>query len=859
MIASNRPALLVLVVSLVLPWPLHGEPIRIGADAVVPENARSRYNRYVNWRPADRETVDLNPPRISWPYWPDWPDNWSSEFHTFRLQISAKPDCSEPVVDVACTMNFYNCLPELKGARQWYWRVGYNVGTAKEKWSAVRCFALADKAAVWDRAGLAQPDFVRLGHPRVLFNQKNLDRIRRLHETEPASRAALEWMRRQADRVLQRSWWNDFPKTDREDEPSTPFYAIAHDLALVAFVYRMTGDEKYAGVVERAVTWASYPPGGRSSPEGLGGDGSEDATQGNEFLALLFDWLYQDLSDRQRQVMIDSLAWRVDHIMNSFAWRRLKPDRSGRPRVDAAATAPVSGSSLGGMPSSHQYEGSMDTAVCGLVLYEHSEVGRQWYELMVNYLIGVTSGHGFDGCWNEGPGYGTSKCKWLVNASVYFDTAVPGADFGRNPVYSRIGEYFRRVIPVGMDHNAWGNQRNASRGNHLAMFRKLAYLTGDGQFLFNYRQYGGREFSDFRPWIEYVLPAYYDAPEPSPEKDPVALFDIDGWAMAATGPPSDRRTYEEGLGFIFQCRPRGGFSHSFNSDASFQLHAYGRMLNHGGGSSGNGDAFAYHTMSHNTILVDGLGQAQTSKGQDFPEYGRIVGFARGKDYVYVAGDATLCYPRKPGDYRRWSLPLDDVYRRQALEHLQRFVRHILFVRGKYFVVFDDLAASRPAKYTWLYHILPEGGLSFDPARFAVDYQVGEVKVRLQHIAQPQQLVLDNRRGLDGFVNPMTGEDYRRYRQDDILCQHNLWVTNERQAENWTFLSVVYPVPQGGNVPPIERLDDGTVRVGDDVICFDPESAAAAQATLVVDPAAFRSRLPGVPQNEVPGQSPPAPR
>ena len=417
-----RPLQLLLLIVVLAPGLARSEPIRIGAEAVVRENPRSRYSRYVNWRPADQETVNLNPPRVSWPYRPDWPNNFSSEFHTFRLQISSRPDCSSPVVDVACEMNFYNCLPELKGASKWYWRVGYDAGTDKEEWSAVRSFTLGERTTVWDRANLAEPDFARIGHPRVLFNRANLDRIRLLHETDPASHAALEWICRQADRVLERSWWNDFPESDREDEPRSPFYAIAHDLALVAFVYRMTEDEKYAGVKERAVVWAGYPPGGRSSPEGLGGDGSEDATQGNEFLALLFDWLYQDLDDRQRQVMIDSLGWRVDHIMNSFAWRRLKPDRSGRPRLAAAATVPVSATSLGGSCSSHQYEGSMDTAVCGLVLYEHSQVGRQWYELMVNYLIGVTCGHGFDECWNEGPGYGTSKCKWLVERLTSIST-----------------------------------------------------------------------------------------------------------------------------------------------------------------------------------------------------------------------------------------------------------------------------------------------------------------------------------------------------------------------------------------------------------------------------------------------------
>ncbi len=350
--------------------------------------------------------------------------------------------------------------------------MGYDVGTEKEHWGGMRSFAIADDAVVWDRAALAKPNFAAQGHPRILFNKQNLKDIRALAQTDSSSKAALDWMRERADAVMAKDWWDNFPKTDREKEPEEEFYRIAGDLALVCFVWRMTGDDVYAGVKDRAVTWASYPPEGRASPEGikspegLRGDGNEDATQGNEFLALLFDWLYEDLSEAERQIMIDSLTWRVDHWMNSYAWKRHGMVRS---------------TSLSGMISSHQYEGSMDTAICGLVLYEHSEVGQQWYDLMCNYLIGVTCGFGFDEAWNEGPGYGSSKAKWLANASLYFDTTLPEANFGRNPFYKKITDYFSRVIPVGMDHNAWGNQRNASRGNHLAHFRKFAYLMGGWQ------------------------------------------------------------------------------------------------------------------------------------------------------------------------------------------------------------------------------------------------------------------------------------------------------------------------------------------------------------------------------------------
>lgn len=971
-----------------------GEPVTIGAESVVPVNPRSEWSRYVNWRPADREAVTLNPPRMSWPYNPGFPEDVADARHEFRLQIADNPRFPNPVVDVTCWYNFYNTLPALDPDRRWYWRVGYDVGTEDESWSEVRSFTIADGATVWDRSALADIDFAALGHPRVFLRPERMDAIRALAETDPGSRAALERIVSVADATIAQPWWANFPATDRGAEPKRAFYRIAEDLVAVAFAWKLTGDERYAGVVERAVTFASYPPGGRASPEGLGGDGAEDATQGNEFLALLFDWLYEDMTDEQRAVMIRSLEWRVDHIMNNFSWSRgasrtassgallrltwrpgdgsasrttlppadkwrqfeleievpegvtgvvvepfnyywagtvwwgpmsvsAAPDgpnllRNGdfsvadgqRPGgwsassygTDArtfweptggpggagavAVTAPASSDrgswyqiiethgarvlyvcgsyrtkrapieaarpparvtgGMAGMISSHQFEAAMDTAVCGLVLAEHSQIGRDWFELMLNYLIGVTCGFGFDEAWNEGAGYGSSKNKWLTNASLYFDTTLPGASLGRNPYYSRLGSWLRAIIPVGMNHHAWGNQANASRWNHLATFRKLAYLTGDGRFLYNWRSYGGELASSFRPWIEYVLPAYYPEPEAAPEADPVQVFPIDGWAMAASGPPSDPRTYAEGAGVILQCRPRGGYSHSFNSDGSVQLYAYGQMLNHGGGTSANGDAYAYHTMSHNVVLIDGLGQAQPPSGMRHPTYGHIAGFARGEmadggEFVYFAADPTLCYPHEPGSFSRWSLPLHEVYTHRALPYLESYVRHVLFVRECYFVIFDDLRCTQPANFTWLWHILPDDPLSLDPDRFAIDYRVGDVRVRLQHIYRPHALTLDDRQGLEGRTNPITGEDYRAQLRGDIVEGHNLWVSTREPAAQWGFLAVVSPQPPGGEIPEIERMDDYTVRVGSDIICFEPTSPNARQASIVVDRAAFRAR------------------
>ncbi len=162
------------------------------------------------------------------------------------------------------------------------------------------------------------------------------------------------------------------------------------------------------------------------------------------------------------------------------------------------------------------------------------------------------------------------------------------------------------------------------------------------------------------------------------------------------------------------------------------------------------------------------------------------------------------------------------------------------MREKYFVVFDDLKSSQPATYTWLYHILPDQPMEFDPNTFSIDYKVGDVKVKLQQISNTANLRLDDRKGLDGHINPFTGGDYRKYhRKGEPLCGHNLWISNNEPVKQWSFLTVIYPEPPGGEIPVIRRLDDFTVKVGDDVICFDPKSKFADKADILVDISAYR--------------------
>jgi len=813
----------------------------IGRSALLSDNPRTHFSRTVNNAPADGETLALNPPRFRWRY---NPEEDRDVLLCFVFQIADSPGFDRPAVNVTTPYNFYNTISPLRGHGPYYWRVGYIRGDTAEgqtpfHWTPVRTFTLSADALVWDRSMLARPDFSKKPHPRILLGEDIISKVRGLIGKDAATKAVFERIRVIADETLEAQWYGDFPDSDSDEAPEL-FYRMAHSLCYVAFMYRLTGEEKYASVIPPAVTFASYPKGGRSSPEPMG-ESNEDSTQNTEFLALLYDWLYPDLSDTQRAVFVRSLDWRI----NNFAWKR---ERNGRRVVHFHGSLATTG-------ASHSFEGFWDTFPAALAIYEESEAARTCFHLGVNWMVGVGSSHGFDEAWNEGPGYSNSKFKWLLNAAQYLDSTFPEFKVGKNPWLNRIGEWFCRVTPVGMKHAPWGHQSN-NRGyyeyNRINNLRRLACMTGNGVLLMNWNELGGPdEFleSSARLWSEIVLPAAYEQPAPVPEADPVGLFQLGGWVMAGTKPPSLRECYDTSTGMIFQSS-LGAYSHAFANENSFHIYAYGEDVSYAAGTS-EYEPHAFHSMTHNTILVDGLGQLQP-RPPEMPRVGYIRAFQRGDGYLYWAGDATNAYPKhpveRPGD---WWGTLEPIYSERDCSHLVRFIRHVVFLRGKYYIIFDDLACTKPAQYTWLYHILPHDPIRVDRESWTIDYSVGNVPVRIVHAAHRDGLELIDMQGDDGFRNPLTGEDYTDklgrhptgVRKKEHIAGHNLYLSNSEKSAEFHFLSVIAPVKPGGTFPEIERIDDRTVKIDGDVVCFDPSSKR--KADIVIDVSVLRGQQPSV--------------
>jgi len=699
-----------------------------------------------------------------------------------------------------------------------------HVGTTKETWSETRSFVIAPDSVVWDRSALAELGKLLKGHPRLCFNVANWGQTKALKNTNDESRDIYDSTINIAESVLKRNWWENFPQDDKR---KISYMQIGRDLTYVAFAYRFTGDTRYAGVKDRLLKMASWPKGGYASPEGAGADDKWE-THLTEYFGLMLDWLWDDFTSAERQVIIDSLDWRIDHTINSFAWRR----KAGKS---------MSVGSVATLCASHPFENLMTTIPGCIAIYEHSEAARLGLDLGINYLIGVTNGFGLDEGWNEGPGYGNGKMKWLMDAVSYCNTTFPEFHLEKNPLLADLGDFFCRITPAGMKHASWGNRAfnyTDWTAGRMCNMRRLAYVTGDGRFLANFSNskavlnHSDYDAFTFHHWLEYVMPFYYQRPEPRLEDEYTRLFKISGWVTADSQPPSSYDAYEDAVGMTFHCRPAGGYSHSFWSENAFDIYAYGQVIAHGGGSTMNKDRHANDTMSHNTVLIDGIGQEQDRLCSRLERAGYISAFSKGNDYTYWAGDATDAY--------------------QAVPYLKRFIRHVLFVKDRYFVIFDDLQTDQanPARFQWLYHFYPEVELKFDQDKFQFDYQIGRTCVKLAHIAGPEDLTFMDRQGMDGLVNPITGTDYREKWQDVArdkgrrlpLFAHNLWISNRTPVAEQHFLAVIFPYRQGESAPDITRLDDFTVRIESsdisDVISFDRD--CTLHSDIIVDYKSIRA-------------------
>ena len=785
-------------------------------DPFIPFDTRWEYNHLLNYRPGDGQTVRLNPPRMSWPYTPNILPTSNLPASTFRLQLSqsgdfAKPDYQSP----DSPYNFYNALPVLKTGK-WHWRVGYDVGTDREQWSAVRSFTIPKDAQKWDRTVIEKATKIIASHKRPRFGPPDGDWRKWRGELEKSTegKAYLDSLLRTADSATKKPYWTDFPKTDAKGKTKydgkAQFKSIGYHLTCAAMAHKLTGDAKYADAKKHFLQLAQFEIGGRSSPEYHGG-ARKWCTQLIEHLALFYDWYVDDLTPAERKQVLHAIDWRLKAIyFTKYSWK-LADGRTNRSGVAVHAV-------------SHPYENFMWATPAVMLACGDSELATELTPLILNYLTGVTAGHGPDGGWNEGLSYGVWKSNSMLIASMFAAVSLPELHLGDNPFYDDLGDWMAWMLPMGIQHTSYGDYASKPQGrygNQRNQFRHLAWLTGQPRFAYRYEAMveATNRAPSQRPWVDLVGLAHFQFPKPEPPERHAILFSEPGWVMVDTGNISNPATYAKSLGMIFKCRPRGGYSHSFRAEGDYTWFAYGQTLSSVTGSTVYADTHCRASISHNVIFVNGQGQEWGPAKKNLTAlgpaeffsprntfHGRLLAYKETDDYVYWVGDATHAY--------------------QQIPELERWQRHVVFVDGKWFAIYDDLAmrpGADPATFSWLYQLRNHVPLKISGDRVTLDYKIENVNARISMANKAAEVKVDDRQDRDAFVNPITGLDYyestakhvtkhgRKY-DESIYPGHCVWVSNKQPTDHYRFFTVLTAWPDGSEAPEVKFQDENVAYV-----------------------------------------------
>ena len=801
------------------------------ADGLLPFNTGWEYPHFTTFRPANAATCDVNPPRFSWPYVPHvLTEGKDVKRQDSVFQLSSTGDFVSPGIEVKTPYNFYNAFEPLAPGT-WHWRVGYWVGSEREQWSEVRTFTIADNTPQWDRTSITQAveQLSSMSHPRMAPADGDWAGFRERLERDDRLSDWLSNALEEADAIVRSAWWNDFPETDQPGETKyrgVDFAEMSRGIALTSFLYRLTCREAFARAKELALRVAEFPKGGLTSPEYHGGD-IKLTTQNTEFLALAYDWWYEKLDLRERMKLLNAIRWRLEATyLKKASW---------------AAGSYINYRGVSVFSGSHAYENFMWSLPSVLLTAGDLPLANELAPLCLHYLTGVTAAHGPEEGWNEGYSYGTHKGGTMLGATMATALLLPGLDIGKNPLYEGLGDWYAHLTPLGISRVPFGNygdEIESKRPRQRENFRYLAWLTGEGRFV-HYEDVLARERGNTpssRPWLDLLGATTFTNSKPIEPTGGFMLFPEAGWVMANPHRLFSREAFKSATGMIFQCRPRGGYSHSFRAENDYVWYAHGATLSAGGGSTIFRDPHAHGSISHNVILINGEGQEWDYHDPSYPFVGRLLAYHEGDGYTHWVGDATHAY--------------------QTIPDLLRCHRHVVFVDESWFVVFDDIAMrpnTESAQFSWLYQIKPAVSVEIGGGAGVFRYTVDGVNAAV-HLACPDARVgLLDVQGRDTFVNQITGEDLydaaaagvankgTRKLVEDHWMGHTLWLTNQTPQREWTVMAVLTAWPEEEPPPKVELLGERTVSVTlpngrARTVSFDP----GADAGVTIDLEAVRA-------------------
>lgn len=436
--------------------------------------------------------------------------------------------------------------------------------------------------------------------------------------------------------------------------------------------YLLTGDERYRGkAIEIAMQISSWDPDGITS--------QSDFTDGISMygMALVFDTFYDDLSREQKTQLIGSVRTRAERFYNHW--------------INNIESKVLSG---------HVWQLLLNEFFkTALALYGHEDKAAEWLSYAYELFLGRTPVlGGIDGGWAEGASYFRMNIDMLVDIPEKIKRYT-GFDFiSSHPWYRNQADWLIYQVPPGGSADGFGDNTEEllSPPPFFAAYAEvMGRLLNDSRFCWYLQKM--RELQEFdlarEPVLRWYRLIHADTSSKSLLEKPPGLpmarvFREAGIASLHTNPSEP----ENDIMVAFRASPYGAYGHAHADQNTFNVMVDGKRLFFRTGykvamNDPHRLGWSMHTKAHNGILINGEGQPYSIEAG-----GRIRHFLQGETLAYVAGDASGAYKSKekgvdPG--------------------LRKFFRHVVLLKPGILVVYDELEAEKPARWSWLIHSLDQ--------------------------------------------------------------------------------------------------------------------------------------------------------
>lgn len=675
-----------------------------------------------------------NPPMFNW--------SRSDQRARQKLQFSRSPDFPEDAsTTVELMSNFFTPDGPIEPGT-WYWRVWTDTDLSAG-WSDIERIVVLPEAHRFVTKPVLTEDLRRLPRPRLLPVAK----LAEPNVTEERKAQLVRNARKLYDQGVP-----EHPGPHVPGDPRWPtwidWYGKVAGKITGGTGRRLERIAQYAMLTQDAevTEWAKQMALDACKWDPEGGSAMRRGDIGAHHLLRGLNWCYDACCDSMTPDERDRLRGEIVQRANQF-YRSLNPFRRGE-------------------ANNHAWLRAFGVAESGIVLAGDHDMAVEWVEYVRQLYVGrFLCCLGYQGDNNEGVSYWGYGLVFIVDYADMMK-AVCGIDLYQHPWLKQTARFPMYCAPP----NAWavsfadtGMPNHGARGPvQTHRVRDLAIRTRDPYALW---------YSGQRDPIDGLTPR-------SPVDLPPSIhYRHVGVAIFNTSLVDGR----EGVTVAMHSGPYFA-GHQHPDQNHFVIHAYGEKLAIDGGyydwyGSPHFKAYSMQTLAHNTLLVDGEGQAVCKPGAD----GQVAAYFDSPGYGYVVGDASD----------------PDVYGGR----LNRFDRRILFIKPGFVIVHDLVASDAAARYDWMLHaIVP----------IQVDSESKSFSIRCKEAALHGRFFSPAGVGLE-VKTGFPAEPVNRYSTDPVPSENYfpesiLYATPAQKSSEEEFFAAMQIQRTGANAQPQAKMD-----------------------------------------------------